>query len=226
MDGNGRWAADKGRPRAFGHRKGASRVSNIVECCPDLGIKTLTIYAFSTENWNRAAHEVESLLRLFRGYLQNKFLSLVENNVCVKFLGDPKPIARDLVLQMRKLERATKNNDGLNLNVALNYGGRDEIVRATKKIVKSVMSEDLNLSDLDVETFSKFLDTGIQKNPDYIIRTAGEQRISNFLLWQSAYSEFYFSPLTWPEFTPNDLSMALNELQLRQRTFGKNTING
>ena len=226
MDGNGRWAANKGRPRAFGHRKGASRVSDIVECCPDLGIKTLTIYAFSTENWNRAAHEVESLLRLFRGYLQNKFLSLVENNVCVKFLGDPKPIGRDLVLQMRKLERATKNNDGLNLNVALNYGGRDEIVRATKKIVKSIMSEDLELSDLNVETFSKFLDTGIQKNPDYIIRTAGEQRISNFLLWQSAYSEFYFSPLTWPEFTPNDLSMALNELQLRQRTFGKNTING
>jgi undecaprenyl diphosphate synthase len=133
MDGNGRWAANKGRPRAFGHKKGASRVTEIVEICPDVGIKTLTLYAFSTENWNRSAHEVESLMRLFRGYLQNKFLSLVDNNVRVRFIGNPKPIARDLQLQMRNLERATKDNTGLNLNVALNYGGRDEIVRTCKK---------------------------------------------------------------------------------------------
>jgi undecaprenyl diphosphate synthase len=148
MDGNGRWAAEKGRPRAFGHRKGASRVTEIVESCPNLGIKTLTIYAFSTENWSRAAHEVESLMRLFRGYLQNKFLSLVKNNVHVKFIGDPSPIAKDLRLQMRKLEIATKTNNGLNLNVALNYGGRDEIVRSAKKFAKLVSSNKMKISDL------------------------------------------------------------------------------
>jgi undecaprenyl diphosphate synthase len=136
MDGNGRWAVEKGRPRAFGHRKGASRVTEIVKACPQLGVETLTLYAFSTENWNRAAHEVESLMRLFRGYLQNKFLSLVENNVKVKFIGDPSPIASDLRLQMGNLEKATESNYGLNLNVALNYGGRDEIVRTCQKIQK------------------------------------------------------------------------------------------
>lgn len=221
MDGNGRWAANKGRPRSFGHKKGASRVTEIVECCPDLGVKSLTIYAFSTENWNRAAHEVESLMRLFRGYLQNKFLSLVENNVKVKFIGDPTPIARDLRLQMRNLERATKNNTGLNLNVALNYGGRDEIVRACRKIVKKIETNDLNVTDIDENLFEAHLDTAGQKGPDIIIRTAGEQRISNFLLWQAAYSEFYYTDLSWPEFRVDDLRSAINELSTRNRTFGK-----
>jgi undecaprenyl diphosphate synthase len=221
MDGNGRWAADKGRPRAFGHKKGASRVTEIVEACPKLGIKSLTIYAFSTENWNRAAHEVESLMRLFRGYLQNKFLSLVKNNVRVKFIGDPTPIARDLRLQMKHLERATKNNTGLNLNVALNYGGRDEIVRTCKKIVKSVVNKELEEDDITESTFASFLDTAGQKSPDIIIRTAGEQRISNFLLWQAAYSEFYYTQLTWPDFTPDDLQNAIFEFTSRNRTFGK-----
>jgi len=221
MDGNGRWAANKGRPRSFGHKKGASRVTEIVECCPNLGVKSLTIYAFSTENWNRAAHEVESLMRLFRGYLQNKFLSLVENNVKVKFIGDPTPIARDLRLQMRNLERATKNNTGLNLNVALNYGGRDEIVRACRKIAKKIGTNDLNVTDIDENLFEAHLDTAGLKGPDIIIRTAGEQRISNFLLWQAAYSEFYYTDLSWPEFTVDDLRSAINELSSRNRTFGK-----
>ena len=221
MDGNGRWAANKGRPRSFGHKKGASRVTEIVECCPDLGVKSLTIYAFSTENWNRAAHEVESLMRLFRGYLQNKFLSLVKNNVKVKFIGDPSPISRDLRLQMRNLERATKNNTGLNLNVALNYGGRDEIVRACRKIARKIETNDLNVTDIDENLFETHLDTAGLKNPDIIIRTAGEQRISNFLLWQAAYSEFYYTNLSWPEFTADDLRSAINELSSRNRTFGK-----
>ena len=220
MDGNGRWAANKGRPRSFGHKKGASRVTEIVEACPDLGIKTLTLYAFSTENWNRAAHEVESLMRLFRGYLQNKFLSLVSNNVKVTFIGDPTPIARDLRLQMRRLERETRNNTGLNLNIALNYGGRDEIIRTSKKIAKKILQKELTLADINEETFESFLDTSGQKGPDIIIRTAGEQRISNFLLWQAAYSEFYYTDLTWPEFTTNDLSLALTTLSKRNRTFG------
>ena len=224
MDGNGRWAANKGRPRAFGHKKGASRVTEIVEICPDIGIKTLTLYAFSTENWNRSAHEVESLMRLFRGYLQSKFLSLVDNNVKVRFLGNPKPIARDLQLQMRNLERATKDNNGLNLNVALNYGGRDEIIRACQKIAKKIQSSQLEISEIDEELFESFLDTKEQAGPDVIIRTAGEQRISNFLLWQAAYSEFYYTDLTWPDFTPDDLKSALFELSHRNRTFGQTEI--
>lgn len=225
MDGNGRWAANKGLPRAFGHKKGASRVTEIVESCPGLGIKALTIYAFSTENWNRASHEVESLMRLFRGYLQNKFLSLVENNVKVVFLGDPQPIARDLRLQMHKLEKATKHNTGLKLNVALNYGGRDEIVRACKKILKKTLAGELQADDVNEATFQSFLDTNGQSGPDIIIRTAGEQRLSNFLLWQSAYSEFYFTDLKWPEFTPNDMKIVLDELSNRERTFGRNKVS-
>ena len=221
MDGNGRWAADKGRPRSFGHKKGASRVTEIVEICPELGISALTLYAFSTENWNRTAHEVESLMRLFRGYLQNKFLSLVKNNVKVIFIGDPTPIARDLRLQMRQLERATKHNSGLKLNVALNYGGRDEIVRACKKIARKAVNSELDISKIDEDFFESFLDTAGLKGPDIIIRTAGEQRISNFLLWQAAYSEFYYTSLTWPDFTGNDLSLVIDELSNRNRTFGR-----
>ena len=132
MDGNGRWAIERKLPRAFGHKRGASRVTEIVKCCPDLNIKTLTLYAFSTENWQRSAHEVASLMKLFRGYLQNKFLELVKSNVKVIFIGDSSPIDLDIVKQMRKLEYSTRNNDGLTLNIALNYSGRDEIVRTTK----------------------------------------------------------------------------------------------
>lgn len=224
MDGNGRWAADKGRPRAFGHKKGAARVTEIVKCCPELGIEALTLYAFSTENWNRSAHEVESLMRLFRGYLQNKFVSLVESNVKVKFVGDPKPIARDLRFQMKSLERATAKNNGLNLNIALNYGGRDEIIRACKKIVDQVVRKKISINSIDQTLFESHLDTAGQKDPDLIIRTAGEKRISNFLLWQVAYSEFYYTDLTWPEFTPADLKLAISELTNRDRTYGKDKV--
>ena len=136
MDGNGRWAANKGLPRSFGHRKGAKNVSEIIKSCPNLGIKTLTLYAFSTENWNRAAHEVASLMRLFRGYLQTKFLEIVDNNIRVRFLGDTNPLPNDILLQMKKLEFETRKNSGFFLNIALNYGGRDEIIRSTKKIAK------------------------------------------------------------------------------------------
>lgn len=223
MDGNGRWATNLGRPRVFGHRRGAARVSEIVKASPELGIKTLTLYAFSTENWNRAAHEVESLMRIFRGYLQTKFLSLVENNVRVKFLGDSSPVAKDIVLQMKKLEHATVNNTGLNLNIALNYGGRDEIIRAIKRIHRAGNEGKFNVKDLDERSFASFLDTDGQTDPDLIIRTAGELRLSNFLTWQSSYSEFYFTNLNWPEFYPKDLSKAVNEFRQRNRKFGKET---
>lgn len=225
MDGNGRWASNLGRPRVFGHRRGAARVSEIVKASPELGIKTLTLYAFSTENWNRAAHEVESLMRIFRGYLQTKFLSLVDNNVCVKFLGDPSPIASDIVLQMKKLEDATSGNNGLYLNIAINYGGRDEIVRATKRVVQAVKAGTLDIKMMDEKTFASFLDTAGQSDPDLIIRTAGELRLSNFLTWQSSYSEFFFTDLAWPDFYPKDLSKAIAEFFKRNRKFGKQTTS-
>ena len=225
MDGNGRWASNIGRPRAFGHHRGAARVSEIVKASPELGIKTLTLYAFSTENWNRAAHEVESLMRIFRGYLQTKFVSLVDNNVCVKFLGDPSPITSDIVLQMRKLEKATSGNNGLYLNIAVNYGGRDEILRATKRVVRAVKAGTLDIKMMDENTFASFLDTSGQSDPDLIIRTAGELRLSNFLTWQSAYSEFYFTDLAWPDFYPKDLSKAIAEFSKRTRKFGKQTTS-
>ena len=140
MDGNGRWAAEKGLPRTFGHRKGAKKVSEIIKACPDLGVKTLTLYAFSTENWNRAAHEVASLMKLFRGYLQTKYLEIIDNNIKVKFLGDTNPLPEDILLQMKNLESQSQKNNGFFLNIALNYGGRDEIVRSSRNIAKDILS--------------------------------------------------------------------------------------
>ena len=220
MDGNGRWAVQRGLPRAFGHKRGASRVTDIVRICPDLNIKTLTLYAFSTENWQRAAHEVASLMKLFRGYLQNKFLELVNNDIKVVFLGDTTPIAPDIITQMKKLEKATKYNSRLTLNIAINYSGRDEITRAIKQIAYDCKSKNLNIEDINDALFEKYLDTKNQSDPDLIIRTAGNQRISNFLLWQIAYSELYFTETNWPDFTSEKLIQILEECKNRERTYG------
>ena len=220
MDGNGRWAADKGWPRSFGHRAGARKVSEIIKYCPELKVKTLTLYAFSTENWKRAAHEVSSLMRLFRGYLQTKYLEVVKNNIKVKFLGDTNPLPKDILLQMKKLETDTKKNNGFFLNIALNYGGRNEIIRSTKKIAKDLLSDKISVDDINETLFSSYLDTSGQKDPDLIIRTAGEMRLSNFLLWQSVYSELYFSNKMWPEFTTQDFEMAVHSFRQRNRKFG------
>ena len=222
MDGNGRWAADKGWPRSFGHRAGAKKVSEIIKYCPELKVKTLTLYAFSTENWKRAAHEVSSLMRLFRGYLQTKYLEVVKNNIKVKFLGDTNPLPKDILLQMKKLETDTKKNNGFFLNIALNYGGRNEIIRSTKKIAKDLLSDKISVDDINETLFSSYLDTSGQKDPDLIIRTAGEMRLSNFLLWQSVYSELYFSNKMWPEFTTQDFEMAVHSFRQRNRKFGYN----
>ena len=221
MDGNGRWAADKGWPRSFGHRAGAKKVSEIIKYCPELKVKTLTLYAFSTENWKRAAHEVSSLMRLFRGYLQTKYLEVVKNNIKVKFLGDTNPLPKDILLQMKKLETDTKKNNGFFLNIALNYGGRNEIIRSTKKIAKDLLSDKISVNDINETLFSSYLDTSGQKDPDLIIRTAGEMRLSNFLLWQSVYSELYFSNKMWPEFTTQDFEMAVHSFRQRNRKFGR-----
>ena len=220
MDGNGRWAASKGLPRSFGHRKGAKNVSEIIKSCPDLGIKTLTLYAFSTENWNRAAHEVASLMRLFRGYLQTKYLDIINNNIKVTFLGDTNPLPSDILSQMKKLENESRGNNKFSSNIALNYGGRDEIIRSTKNMAEDLLAKKIAITDINEELFNNYLDTKGQNDPDLIIRTAGEKRLSNFLLWQSTYSELYFSDKMWPEFSVDCLKEALDSYNLRIRKFG------
>ena len=223
MDGNGRWAASKGLPRSFGHRKGAKNVSEIIKSCPNLGIQTLTLYAFSTENWNRAAHEVASLMRLFRGYLQTKYLDIINNNIKVTFLGDTNPLPSDILSQMKKLENESRENNKFSLNIALNYGGRDEIIRSTKSMAEDLLAKKIGIADINEELFNNYLDTKGQNDPDLIIRTAGEKRLSNFLLWQSTYSELYFSDKMWPEFSVDCLKEALDSYNLRTRKFGKLT---
>lgn len=220
MDGNGRWAVKRGLPRLMGHKRGANRVRDILKVSPSLGVTTLTLYAFSTENWNRAAHEVEGLMKLFRGYLQNNFIELNEKNVRVRFLGDPTPLAKDLREQMDFLVDLTKDNTLLNLNIAINYGGQDELVRTTRKIAEKVKNGSLLPEDIDVNTIADHLDTAGQSNPDLIIRTAGEIRLSNFMTWQSAYSEFAFLEKSWPEFTPKVFAETLENYHNRTRQFG------
>jgi undecaprenyl diphosphate synthase len=220
MDGNGRWATRRGLARLIGHKRGASQVKKVVKSCPDLGVKTLTLYAFSTENWKRAAHEVEGLMKLFRGYLANNLVELHGENVRVRFIGDPSPLSPDILILMEKLRSLTENNTGLNLNIALNYGGRDEVVRAVKAVASKVKSEALSVDDITEELFSAHLDTVGQNDPDLIIRTAGEMRISNFMIWQSAYSEFAFLQESWPEFTLAVFDKALRNYHARTRQFG------
>ena len=220
MDGNGRWATEKGLPRRAGHMRGASRVTEIVKSCPQLGVEGLTLYAFSTENWKRAAHEVESLMRIFRWYLRSKRAELHENNVSVRFLGDPTPLASDIRKQMDALTTLTAGNTGLNLNIAINYGGRDEILRAVKKIAAKTADGALTAEDISEDVLSDHLDTRGQSDPDLIIRTAGEVRLSNFMLWQSAYTEFVFLNELWPDFTSEMFRDMVDVYAGRNRQFG------
>ncbi len=220
MDGNGRWAVKRGLPRLMGHKRGANRVKDIVKASTELGVTTLTLYAFSTENWKRAAHEVEGLMKLFRGYLQNNFIDLNKKNIRVKFLGDPTPLAADLREQMKNLEDLTKDNTLITLNIAINYGGRDDLVRATRKIAAKVQDGSLAVENITEQTISDHLDTALQPDPDLIIRTAGELRMSNFMTWQSAYSELAFVEKSWPEFTPAVYAEVIADYRARTRQFG------
>ena len=220
MDGNGRWATEKGLPRRAGHMRGASRVTEIVKSCPQLGVEGLTLYAFSTENWKRAAHEVESLMRIFRWYLRSKRTELHENNVSVRFLGDPTPLAADIRKQMDALMALTAGNTGLHLNIAINYGGRDEILRAVKSIAAKTADGVLSADDISEDLVSEHLDTRGQSDPDLIIRTAGEMRLSNFMLWQSAYTEFVFLNELWPDFTAEMFRDMVDIYAGRTRQFG------
>jgi undecaprenyl diphosphate synthase len=220
MDGNGRWAQAHGRPRLFGHQAGARRVAEIVEACPDLGVRYLTIFAFSTENWRRTQQEVSGLMTLFKRYIRKEAQRLLEKGVRVRFIGDRIRLDDKLVAQMDWLEALTEHNDVVHLTVAINYGGRDEVTRATQRLAAEVSAGRLAPDDVDAETLARFLDTYTLPDPDLVIRTSGEARISNFLLWQSAYSEYEFVDTLWPDFTAAQFADVLEGFGTRERRFG------
>ena len=220
MDGNGRWAQARGKPRLFGHHAGAKRVREILEACPEQGVKYLTIFAFSTENWKRTQTEVSGLMKLFKRYLTHETKSLIEAGVCVRFIGDRIRLDENLVALMDELELLTSHNTRVNLTVALNYGGRDEVARATKRLSREVAAGKIDPESVDAETLARFLDTYVLPDPDLVIRTSGEARISNFLLWQSAYSEYEFIDTLWPDFTHEEFARVLANYTTRNRRFG------
>lgn len=220
MDGNGRWAQKRGRPRLFGHHAGARKVREILEACPDLGVKYLTIFAFSTENWKRTQTEVAGLMSLFRRYLEREAQELFDSGVCVRFIGDRVRLDDKLVSLMDDLELRTADNDRVHLTVALNYGSRDEVTRAAKRLAYEIEQGRLTHEDVDAETLARFLDTHVLPDPDLVIRTSGEARISNFLLWQSAYAEYEFVDTLWPDFTAQEFARVLRDYGKRDRRFG------
>lgn len=220
MDGNGRWATSRGRPRLFGHQAGARRVSDIVETCPDLGIRYLTIFAFSTENWKRTQTEVSGLMTLFRRYITKEAQRLLQGGVRVRFIGDRERLDPKLARLMDELEQLTAANEALHLTVALNYGGRDEVTRATRRLAAEVAAGRLAPEDVDASTLARFLDTCSLPDPDLVIRTSGEARISNFLLWQSAYAEYEFVDTLWPDFDPDCFREVIGRYGNRDRRFG------
>ncbi len=220
MDGNGRWATQRGRPRLFGHHAGARRVREIVEACPGFGVEYLTIFGFSTENWKRTQIEVAGLMSLFRRYIEREATALKEKNVRVRFIGDRPRLDAKLQQLMDELEALTAGCTGTNLTIALNYGGRDEVARATKRLAQDVASGRLDPDAVDEETLPRYLDTCVLPDPDLVIRTSGEARISNFLLWQSAYAEYEFIDTLWPDFTAEEFGRLIRSYCGRDRRFG------
>ena len=220
LDGNGRWAKAKGMPRNYGHVQGAKTVEVICEEAYKMGIQYLTVYAFSTENWNRPKDEVEALMKLLRNYMKTCLKTAEKNRMCVRVLGDKTGLDEDIRTRIGELEEATKNNDGLHFQIAINYGGRDEIVRAVRQISEAVKQGELETQEITAELISDHLDTKGIPEPDLLIRTCNEQRISNFLLWQLAYTEFYFTPVPWPDFTKEELEKAIEAYNHRDRRYG------
>ncbi|MBM2576657.1 di-trans,poly-cis-decaprenylcistransferase [Jannaschia sp. Os4] len=220
MDGNGRWAQQRGRPRLLGHRAGGKRLRQVVEACPGLGVEYLTVFAFSTENWKRTQIEVAGLMKLFRQHLESEAKGLEEAGVCVRFIGDRVRLEPVLQRLMAELEARTAHNTRLNLTIAINYGGRDEVARATKRLARDVAAGKLSPEEITDETLPRYLDTHVLPDPDLVIRTSGEARISNFLLWQSAYSEYEFVDTLWPDFTPDTFAEILGRFGSRSRRFG------
>jgi len=220
MDGNGRWATRRGLPRLVGHRKGAERVHKIVDLCPDIGVKYLTLFAFSTENWKRAEAEVAGLMSLFRLYIVKEANKLHKNGVRVRFIGDRTRLDKKLIDMMAGLEEKTALNDHLNLTIALNYGGRDELTRAVRTLAEDVAEGNISPADITDQSLDYYLDTRYLPDPDLVIRTSGEKRISNFLLWQSAYAEYEFVPTLWPDFTAEEFADIVLGASNRDRRFG------
>jgi undecaprenyl diphosphate synthase len=220
MDGNGRWATQKGWPRLAGHRKGAERVKEIVRSCPDFGIRWLTIYAFSTENWKRSTEEVLGLMSIFARYIEREADRLAAESVRMRFIGDRSRLDPKLQKLMAGIEARTAPYSRLNLTVAINYGGRDEIVRATRRIAEDVAAGKLRPEDVNEAQLTARLDTHMLPDPDLVIRTSGEVRTSNFLPWQAAYAEWEFTPILWPDFTPDVLGSLVARFGNRERRFG------
>ena len=220
LDGNGRWAKSKGMPRNYGHTVGAKNVENICKAANDLGVKYLTLYAFSTENWNRPESEVAALMRLLESYLKNCIKTANKINMRVRVIGEISRLSENFQEKIRNLEEVSSVNTGLNLTIAINYGSRDEMIRAVKHMIADHDAGKLSADDIDADTFSSYLDTRELPDPDLLIRTSGEQRLSNYLLWQRAYAEFYFTDVPWPAFDKNELKKAIDAYNKRDRRFG------
>lgn len=220
LDGNGRWARAKGLPRSAGHVQGARTVEDICEIAWNMGIEYLTVYAFSTENWSRPQDEVDTLMNLLRSYMKNCLKRAQKNNMCVRVLGDKSRLDTDIREKIADLEEATRDNTGLHFQIAINYGGRDELVRAVRRLAQDVADGRLAPEDLNEQRLADALDTAGLPDPDLLIRTSGEQRISNYMLWQLAYTELYFTEVPWPDFNKKELEKAVEAYQKRDRRYG------
>jgi len=220
MDGNGRWAKKRGLPRSAGHRMGAKVLEQITRDAGHLGIKYLTVYAFSTENWKRPDDEVNALMVLLGEYLDDYKRLIGDDDIRIRIIGSLDGLSPEIIEKIKVVEEATKNNGAITLSIALNYGGRDEIVSSVKKIVKKIENGDISFDDINEDLLSENMYTYYMPDPDFIIRPSGEMRLSNFLIWQSAYSEFWYSNINWPDFTRDDLIRAIVDYQCRNRRFG------
>lgn len=220
LDGNGRWAKKRFMPRNYGHAQGSKNVEKICEVAWNLGIKYLTVYAFSTENWKRPQKEVDTLMKLLKDYLEDCLERTSKNNMRVRVLGDKTGLSDDIRQSIEELEAVSAKNTGLNFSIALNYGSRDEMVRAIRHLAADAVSGSLRPEDVDEKVFERYLDTADLPDPDLLIRTSGEQRLSNFLLWQLAYTEFYFTDVLWPDFDRTELIRAIEQYNTRDRRFG------
>lgn len=219
LDGNGRWAKSKGMPRSYGHIKGCENLEEICEVAKELGVKYLTVYAFSTENWSRSREEVEGLMKLFRNYLKKCIKISKKNQMCVRVIGDPTAFDQDIQDSIKKLEEFSRDFDELHFQIALNYGSRDEITRAVNRMLED-QKNGLLTGPVTEKTISGYLDTAGLPDPDLIIRTSGELRLSNYLLWQLAYTEFYFTNVPWPDFKKDELVKAIEKYNERDRRYG------
>ena len=220
LAGNGRWAKKRGMRRGYGHIKGCENLEKICDIVRDMGVKYLTVYAFSTENWKRSREEIDGLMKLFRSYLKRCKKSAKKNNMRVKIIGDPSAFAPDIQESIRDLEEYSKDFDHIYFQIALNYGGRDELVRASRKLAQAVKDGKIAPEEITEETVEQFLDTAGIPDPDLLIRTSGEQRLSNYLLWQLAYTEFYFTDVPWPDFDKAELEKAIAKYNERDRRYG------